>query len=122
MEFLDLVIIARIAKNKIYRMKEQKDKEAKNASENSYEDEFFNLLFKQLKSKKLYVDSNIFMAEPSRAIDRFFDELTNHNNIKIIMPTEQYEEIYNLKKSDEQSSSKAARDAFRRIEDFKLTS
>ncbi|QHG90772.1 hypothetical protein CVO_02480 [Sulfurimonas sp. CVO] len=112
MEFTDLVIIAR----KIYRIKDQKDKEAKNAIENSYEDDFLNLLFEQLKNKKLYVDSNIFMAKPNKAVDRFFDEFTSYDNIKITMPREQYEEIYNLKRSDEESSSKAARDAFRRIE------
>lgn len=112
MDFVDLVIIAR----KIYRIKEQKDKEEKNAYANSYEDEFFNLLFEQLKNKKLYVDSNIFMAEPSEAIDRFFSEFADYDSIKITMPTEQYEEIYNLKRSDFKSSSKAARDAFRRIE------
>lgn len=112
MEFTDLVIIVR----KIYRIKKQKDKEAKNASENSYENDFFNLLFKQLKDKKLYVDSNIFMAEPNKAIDRFFNEFATYDNIKITMPTEQYEEIYNLKRSVEETSSKAARDAFRRIE------
>jgi hypothetical protein len=105
MELVDLVIIAR----NLYRIKEQK-------AENNYEDEFFNLLFEQFKNKKLYVDSNIFMAEPNKAIDRFFNEFTAYDNIKITMPTEQYEEIYNLKKSDEQSNSKAARDAFRRIE------
>lgn len=112
MEFTDLVIIAR----KIYRIKRTKDKEAKNAIENSYENDFFNLLFEQLKDKKLYVDSNIFMAEPNKAVDRFFDEFTSYDNLKITMPREQYEEIYNLKRSDEESSSKAARDAFRRIE------
>ncbi len=104
----DIFIIAR----DLYRLKKQKDKEK---YENSYEDEFFNLLFERLKNKTLYVDSNIFMAEPNDAIDRFFRELAQHENIKITMPTEQYEEIYKIKSNDG-DSAKAARDAFRRIE------
>jgi len=106
----DIFMIAR----ELYRLKKQNDK--KNY-ENSYEDEFFNLLFERLKNKTLYVDSNIFMAEPNKAIDRFFKELNIHKNIKITMPTEQYEEIYKLKKGDVETA-KAARDAFRRIENL----
>lgn len=107
-ESTDIYILAR----DLYRLKKQKDKEK---YENSYEDEFFNLLFERLKNKILYVDSNIFMAEPNEAIDRFFKELTLSENIKITMPTEQYEEIYKLKKGDAETA-KAARDAFRRME------
>lgn len=105
MEFVELVVIAR----KLYRIKKEND-------ENKYEDEFFELLFEQLDNKVLYVDSNIFMTDSNEGVNRFFNEISKYKNIKITMPREQYEEIYNLKNSDVELKSKSGRHAFRVIE------
>ncbi len=58
------------------------------------------------------------MAEASRFMDRLFTELRMEEKIKIKMPTEQYEEIYTLKNSSDETKAKFARDAFRRIEEL----
>ena len=105
MEFTDLIVVAR----NLYRFKKQKD-------QHKYEDEFFKLLFEQLHNKILYIDSNIFMAQSNVGVERFFNEIQEYPNIYITMPTEQYEEIYNLKNSDIEVKAKPARNAFRIIE------
>ena len=105
MEFTDLIVVAR----NLYRFKKQKD-------QHKYEDEFFKLLFEQLHNKILYIDSNIFMAKANIGVERFFNEILEYPNINITMPTEQYEEIYNLKNSDMEVKAKPARSAFRIIE------
>lgn len=93
-----------------YNIKKENDQKK---SENNYENEFFYILFKKLENKKVYIDSNIFMAESNEAIERFFYDFRKYDDIQIIMPSEQYQEIYNKKNKED---LKAARDAFNRIE------
>lgn len=81
MDFLDVVNGVRF----IYDVKEARDNK-------KYNEEFFKLLFEQLDNKILYVDSNVFMAKDNKGVDRFFKELLEYKDIKITMPTEQYEE------------------------------
>lgn len=97
------------AKN-LYNIKQESDKR-------KYEEEFFKLIFKKLKNKEVYIDSNIFITTMNKGVDRFFSEFSNYPDIKIIMPKEQYEEIYNLKNNTEKPNSEVgARSAFRIIE------
>lgn len=106
---MSIVQIFGLAKQ-AYSIKKERDQKK---SENNYENEFFYLLFKKLENKNVYIDSNIFMAEPNEGIERFFYDFRIYDNVQIIMPSEQYEEIYNKKNK---GNSKEARDAFNRIE------
>lgn len=69
--------------------------------------------YKSLEDKLIYIDSNIFMDE------RFYDILGDFEEYKlnIIIPKEQYDELYNLKKQGDKKG-KLARNAFRLIENF----
>lgn len=69
--------------------------------------------YKSIENKIIYIDSNIFMEE------KFKNLLLDFANFKlnIIIPKEQYDEIYNLKK-DTQEKGKKARDSFKIIEKF----
>lgn len=70
--------------------------------------------YKSLEDKVIYIDSNIFMDE------KFIDILTNFEKyqLNIIIPKEQYDELYNIKQKSEDSKQKKARDAFKIIETF----
>lgn len=70
--------------------------------------------YKSLEDKVIYIDSNIFMDE------KFIDILINFEKyqLNIIIPKEQYDELYNIKQKSEDSKQKKARDAFKIIETF----
>lgn len=70
--------------------------------------------YKSLENKLIYIDSNIFMDI------KFLDILTNFQKYKlnIIIPKEQYDELYNLKQTSNDLKQKKARDAFKIIESF----
>lgn len=76
---------------------------------------FFEYFYNEMIERNIYIDSNIFLQD-SEGVNRLFDELLKYSNISIIMPKEQYEEIYNLKKNESDIKSANARNAFRRIE------
>jgi rRNA-processing protein FCF1 len=61
----------------------------------------------------IYIDSNIFMDEEAIY---FLDSLNEKN--KVIVPKEQYNELYKLKSSDDKERAYRARSAFRKIEEL----
>lgn len=63
------------------------------------------------KNTTIYVDSNIFMNEKA---DYFFETLENGH--MLIVPKEQYNELYNLKNSENSEKAYKARNAFKIIE------
>lgn len=72
-------------------------------------DEFY----KSLENKVIYIDSNIFMDEIFRKVLENFESYS----LNIVIPKEQYDELYNLKQSsDNEEKKKRARDAFKIIE------
>lgn len=65
------------------------------------------------ENEVIYIDSNIFMHEEATY---FLDSLNEKN--KVIVPKEQYNELYKLKSSDDEKRAYKARNAFRKIEEL----
>jgi len=65
------------------------------------------------ENEVVYIDSNIFMDEEATY---FLDSLNEKN--KVIVPKEQYNELYKLKSSDDEQRAYKARNAFRKIEEL----
>ena len=65
------------------------------------------------ENEVIYIDSNIFMNEEA---SYFLDSLNEKN--KVIVPKEQYNELYKLKSSDDEERAYKARNAFRKIEEL----
>lgn len=68
--------------------------------------------FSEFNTKNIYVDSNILMEDGS---EKLINELI-HYQLTIKIPKVQYDEIYNLTKSDNEKKSFKARNALRNIE------
>lgn len=73
-----------------------------------------NLFCSELENVSLYIDSNIFMDERFEPLFENFKKF----NLKIILLNEQYHELYHLKKSENDTKSFRARNAFRLIEEL----
>jgi rRNA-processing protein FCF1 len=69
--------------------------------------------YESLEDKLVYIDSNIFMDERFSIILKDFLQY----KLNILIPKEQYDELYNLKKQDSKKG-KLARDAFKLIENL----
>lgn len=70
--------------------------------------------YKSIEDKLIYIDSNVFMDEKFKNILENFEEY----KLNIVIPKEQYDELYNLKQSNDGEKSKKARDAFKSLENL----
>lgn len=77
------------------------------------EEKYSYINAKFLENEVIYIDSNIFMDEEATY---FLDSLNEKN--KVIVPKEQYNELYKLKSSDDEQRAHKARNAFRKIEEL----
>lgn len=70
--------------------------------------------YQSLEDKIIYIDSNIFMDGKFRNILEDFEAY----KLNIVIPKEQYDELYNLKQNSDEEKKKLARDSFKLIEKF----